>query len=445
MSRIYVALDLETTGLDPERDAIIEIGAVKFRDQEVLDTWSSLVRPPRPIPYKIQHLTGISQEEVDRAPPLRSLVGPLTRFVKDHPIIGHNVSFDLRFLNRQGLFLHNSAIDTFELAGILLPHAARYSLGRLAEELGISFPTRHRALEDALATKDLFLALLRQASQLPLSVIQEINRLAAGVDWPLRQVFRDLERDKARFAFTGSIGQQLLAKGALGGEGFLGPLPEEGRPLRPAPEKRPLDVDELAAMLEEGGAFAERFPGYEYRPQQVAMLRAIRSVRGIKKVFVASGLRYDLLLADKRNGEHYLKEIVNHHVSGQLKVAPEHSEDSVLQKMGKCGRDPLIAFRNLFFRFTRNAGKQQFLSYYIIAAHPGCTEKDMRNLASFSVRELRIRPEQVQIFTPTPSTYSTLMYCTETDPFTMEKLFVEKDPGKKEHQKRIVVGRPDRS
>jgi len=178
---------------------------------------------------------------------------------------------------------------------------------------------------------------------------------------------------------------------------------------------------------------------------QVAMLRAIRSIRGIKKVFVASGLRYDLLLADKRNGEHYLKEIVNHHVSGQLKVAPEHSEDSVLQKMGKCGRAPLIAFRNLFFRFTRNAGKQQFLSYYIIAAHPGCTEKDMRNLASFSVRELRIRPEQVQIFTPTPSTYSTLMYCTETDPFTMEKLFVEKDPGKKEHQKRIVVGRPDRS
>lgn len=275
MSRIYVALDLETTGLDPEHDAIIEIGAVKFRDDEVLDTWSSLVRPPRPIPYKIQHLTGISQEEVDRAPPLRSLVGPLLRFVKDHPIVGHNVSFDLRFLSRQGLFLHNSAIDTFELAGILLPHAARYSLGRLAEELGISFPTRHRALEDALATKDLFLALLRSASQLPLSVIQEINRLAARVDWPLRQVFRDLERDKARFAFAGSIGQQLLAKGALGGEGFLGPLPEEGRPLRPAPRKRPLDVDEMAAMLEEGGAFAERFPGYEYRPQQVAMLRAV--------------------------------------------------------------------------------------------------------------------------------------------------------------------------
>ena len=83
---------------------------------------------------------------------------------------------------------------------------------------------------------------------------------------------------------------------------------------------------------------------------------------------------------------------------------------------------------------------QQFLSYYMIAAHPGCTEKDMKNLASFSTRELRIRPEQVQIFTPTPSTYSTLMYCTQMDPFTRERLFVEKNPGKKEYQKSIVTG-----
>ncbi len=178
--------------------------------------------------------------------------------------------------------------------------------------------------------------------------------------------------------------------------------------------------------------------------EQVALLRKIRSIKGVKKVFVASGLRYDLVLADKKHGAGYLKEIVNHHVSGQLKVAPEHSEDAVLQKMGKCGRVPLIEFKNLFFRFSQKAGKKQFLSYYMIAAHPGCTEKDMKNLASFSTRELCIHPEQVQIFTPTPSTYSTLMYCTEMDPFTRKKLFVEKNLKKKAYQKRIVVGRPGR-
>jgi uncharacterized radical SAM protein YgiQ len=176
--------------------------------------------------------------------------------------------------------------------------------------------------------------------------------------------------------------------------------------------------------------------------EQLALLRELRSIKGVKKVFMASGLRYDLLLADKKHGVRYLNEIVTHHTSGQLKVAPEHSEDAVLQKMGKCGRAPLVAFKDLFFKFTRDAGKKQFLSYYMIAAHPGCTQRDMKNLASFTTRELRIRPEQVQIFTPTPSTYSTLMYHTQMDPFTRKKLFVEKAPQKKEAQKRIVVGRP---
>ncbi len=278
MSRTYVALDLETTGLNPERDAILEIGAVKFRDDRVLDTWSSLVNPQRPIPYKISQLTGIHQEEVEQAPAFRSVNGPLMRFVQNYPIIGHNVSFDLGFLKRHGLFLDNPSIDTFELASILMPHASRYSLGMLAEALGISFPSRHRALEDALATKDLFLALFERAMELDRATLQEINRLAAGLDWPLRHVFQDAERAKARSAFTGSIGQQLKAKGVLDGKGSLGLLftsDEDDRPLRPRPEKQPLDAAALSAMLEEGGLFAERFPGYEYRAPQVEMLRAV--------------------------------------------------------------------------------------------------------------------------------------------------------------------------
>lgn len=275
MSRIYVALDLETTGLDCQRDAIIEIGAVKFRGQEVLDTWSSLVNPKRSIPHKVIRLTGISQEEVEGAPPIHSLLPYLRRFVGTYPIVGHSISFDLEFLGNCGLFLDNAPIDTFELAGILMPHAARYSLGTLVDELGLEFPTQHRAPADAMAAKDLFLALLERAKRLPLDTIREINRLAANTDWPLRQVFQEVERGQARSAFTSSIGQQLIAKGELDREGLFFAERERKRPLQPAPERRPLDVDGLASMLEEGGLFAERFPGYEYRPQQVEMLQAV--------------------------------------------------------------------------------------------------------------------------------------------------------------------------
>lgn len=278
MSRTYVALDLETTGLNPERDAILEIGAVKFRDDRVLDTWSSLVNPQRPIPYKITQLTGIRQEDVEKAPSFKSVTEPLMRFVQNYPIIGHNVSFDLGFLKRYGLFLNNLSIDTFGLASILMPHASRYSLGMLAEAAGISFPSRHRALEDALATKDLFLALFERAVELEMATLKEINRLAARLDWPLRPVFQDAERAKARAAFTGSIGQQLKAKGVLDGEGSLGLLftsDKDDRRLRPTSEKQPLDGEALGAMLEEKGVFAEHFPGYEYRAPQVEMLRAV--------------------------------------------------------------------------------------------------------------------------------------------------------------------------
>jgi ATP-dependent DNA helicase DinG len=281
VSRIYVALDLETTGLDPERDTIIEIGAVKFRDEEVLGTFERLVNPGRPIPYKIQHITGITPSDVKGAPYLSDVLPDLRRFVGNNPIVGHNVGFDLGFLRRQGLFLDSAGIDTFELAGILLPHAARYSLGMLAETLAITLPATHRALDDARATHALFVALLDQACRLDLSVIQTINQLAAQSNWSLRPVFADLERARARTAFTGSLGQQLAAKGVLtptdGGHGLLRDIEEEEtrEALRPVPTPRKLDIEELTAMLEEEGLLSQHFPGYEHRPQQVEMLHLV--------------------------------------------------------------------------------------------------------------------------------------------------------------------------
>ncbi len=175
--------------------------------------------------------------------------------------------------------------------------------------------------------------------------------------------------------------------------------------------------------------------------QQIELLRSLRSIKGVKKVFVASGIRYDLVLSDRKHGENYLQEVVGHHVSGQMKIAPEHTEDGVLDCMGKPGTASLLKFKESFDRMSRSAGLPQFLTYYLIAAHPGCTDHDMMKLKQFTSEKLKINPEQVQIFCPAPSTYSSLMYYTEMDPFTGKRIFVEKDPQKKDRQKSIVVAK----
>ncbi|MEE0138850.1 YgiQ family radical SAM protein [Fusobacterium ulcerans] len=174
---------------------------------------------------------------------------------------------------------------------------------------------------------------------------------------------------------------------------------------------------------------------------QVELLDKLKNIDKIKKIFIASGIRYDMILDDKRNGQIYLEEIIKDHVSGQMKIAPEHTEDKVLALMGKQGKAPLKEFKEKFYKINSKLGKKQFLTYYLIAAHPGCDEKDMLDLRRFASSELRINPEQVQVFTPTPSTYSTLMYYTEINPFTNKKLFVEKDNGKKQKQKDILIPR----
>jgi uncharacterized radical SAM protein YgiQ len=173
--------------------------------------------------------------------------------------------------------------------------------------------------------------------------------------------------------------------------------------------------------------------------QQIEILKKIRKIKGIKKVFVASGIRYDMLLKDQKYGEEYLHELIKYHISGQLKIAPEHIEDNVLEKMGKPDQGYLKKFKDKFFQINKELKKKQFLTYYLIAAHPGCKEEDMQRLKKFTSQELKINPEQVQIFTPLPSTYSTLMYYTGRDPFTGKPIFVEKNLKKKERQKEIVV------
>jgi uncharacterized radical SAM protein YgiQ len=177
---------------------------------------------------------------------------------------------------------------------------------------------------------------------------------------------------------------------------------------------------------------------------QIELLRNIRDIDGVTKAFVASGIRYDLLLSDKQFGEKYLRDVIAHHVSGQMKIAPEHTVDSVLRLMRKPGTALLLQFKDMFDHMTRAIGKQQFLTYYLIAAHPGCLLSDMTKMKQFTSEKLKTNPEQVQIFCPAPSTWSAVMYYTGIDPFTGKQLFVEKNPLNKERQKDIITekGKP---
>lgn len=177
--------------------------------------------------------------------------------------------------------------------------------------------------------------------------------------------------------------------------------------------------------------------------EQLELFKRIRQVTGIKKVFIGSGLRYDMIVADKKYGDEYLETIIEHHISGQVKLAPEHSQPKVLELMGKPKIEALKEFRDKYYIINKEKGKSQFLTYYIIAAHPGCTDTDMKELKEYLNKELKANPEQVQVFTPTPGTWSGVMYYTETNPFTGEHVFVEKTFSGKERQKEILVGTRD--
>ncbi|MCP4167050.1 MAG: DEAD/DEAH box helicase [Chloroflexi bacterium] len=266
MGQIYVAVDLETTGLNSQKDTIIELGAARFRDGEVLETFSQVVNPGRSIPRNIQQLTGISQAEADAAPALGSVAAQFRRFIGDHPLVGHSIGFDVAFLDSHNLYRFNPQIDTWELALILLPGLPSYKLGRVAEHLGIELVNAHRAFDDAEATMYIFEALHRRAVDLPTETLQQINQIAAGVDWPLALVFAEAEAKAAK-----QWGQR---KRSVPKQSF-GPLFDSLMPLEPLQHPQPLDVDHLAAVLEPGGLFDQAFENYEDRPPQVEMLRIV--------------------------------------------------------------------------------------------------------------------------------------------------------------------------
>ncbi len=167
----------------------------------------------------------------------------------------------------------------------------------------------------------------------------------------------------------------------------------------------------------------------------LSLLRKLRALPGVKKVFVRSGIRFDYLLAD--TDDTFFKELVEHHISGQLKVAPEHISDAVLKKMGKPENAVYEKFLNKYKRLNDKLGKKQFLVPYLMSSHPGSTLKEAIELAEY-LRDLGYMPEQVQDFYPTPSTISTVMYYTGLDPRNMQPVYVCKNPHEKAMQRALI-------
>lgn len=167
----------------------------------------------------------------------------------------------------------------------------------------------------------------------------------------------------------------------------------------------------------------------------IRLLRRLRSIKRVKKVFIRSGIRFDYMLLEK-NGA-FLDELVENHVSGQLKVAPEHASNKVLDKMGKPHIEVYEEFERRFYTSTKKCGKEQYLVPYLMSSHPGCTLAEAVELAVFEKRH-NIRPEQVQDFYPTPGTISTAMFYTGLDPYTMEPVYVPKTSEEKAMQRALL-------
>ncbi len=167
----------------------------------------------------------------------------------------------------------------------------------------------------------------------------------------------------------------------------------------------------------------------------LSLLRKLRAIPKVKKVFVRSGLRYDYIMLEKN--DEFFKEIIEHHVSGQLKVAPEHFAKETLKYMGKPGNGVYDKFHKKFYELTKKIGKEQYLVPYLMSSHPGSTLKDAVELAEYLAKN-RIRPEQVQDFYPTPGTISTAMYYTGLDPQTLKPVYIEKEREGKALQRALL-------
>ena len=250
--RTFVAFDLETTGLNPKRDAIIEIGAVRFQDGRTREYYSTCINPGRPLPVRIQQLTGIRPADVADAPSIDDVIPEILGFFSNgsQAVVAHSAGFDISFLRAAGVKLNAPVLDTYELATILLPGQDSYSLGELCRALSIPLTSAHRASHDAEATADLLLHLLERIKTLPESVLETLCEAGRGGEWGPLLLFEDELRSRKGEGLeekSGGLAKQFRSSGPL------------LSPLTPNPSPQEIADQFLVEAFSDDGPLAEEF------------------------------------------------------------------------------------------------------------------------------------------------------------------------------------------
>ena len=277
--RTFVAFDLETTGLNPKRDAIIEFGAVRFHKGGPRQYYSTCINPGRPLPVRIQQITGIRPADVADAPAIEEVIPEILGFFANgtHAVVAHSAGFDISFLRAAGVKLNAPVLDTHELATILLPGQDSYSLGELCRALTIPLDTAHRAAQDAEATAELLLHLLEQIEELPEPVLETLSETGRGSDWgPILLIDDELRRRR-------NVG--LVANR----DRTAKPFRRKGPPLSPVtpnPEPRELADEFLVRAFSDDSPLAVEFDaetGVEFEPRDGQLQMSLQTLDALNR------------------------------------------------------------------------------------------------------------------------------------------------------------------
>lgn len=369
-----VAIDLETTGLDPMTDEIIEIGAVRMREGQITDEFSTLVNPSSPIPPNVTYITGIHPADVANAPAINAVLPKISAFAGSAPIIAHSLALDMGFMQRRyGLLKGNTRIDTYDLASVILPNAPRYNLMSLAQHAGIELAGAHRALNDARAAALLYWWLWQRVLALPHSTLQEISTAARNLDWDAAAVFTAALRES-----TTSVREQAV----LNGSSLFQPMAEAPLALGESSPRPFIDVEQAADMVRPEGILAPMLPDYEFRQQQVDMVEAVaHAFNNSEHLIVEAGTGSGKSIA-------YLLPAVlwatQNHERVIIATNTLHMQDQLLQKdipllRAALGRD---------FRAAVLKGRANYLCPRRLAAarrRPPTTAVEVRTLAKILV------------------------------------------------------------
>ncbi len=357
--REWVAFDLETTGLSEKTNEIIEIGAVKFTAGETLGEFQTFVNPNRQIPKFITDMTGITQSDVNFAPPISGVRREFSNFVEGATLIAHNAPFDMRFLQESGLSLPNPVCDTMELAHLTRLYANSYSLEQLSRAESTPPAQAHRALRDARAVRNLFLALISDLADMDPALLAQFRRLSDRSGWQIGALLDSAEEFASPSAFPSRAGS---ASGI--DERTLAARLSQPPPLKAAEDAMPLDTEIVAQALSRGSGFADGVPGFEERPQQIDMGNAVaETINTGGRLMVEAGTGVGKSLA-------YLLPAALHAVANDRRVVVSTNtinlqeqlirKDLPLVKNALRAVDPDIAEK---LRFTQLKGRANYICY----------------------------------------------------------------------------------